>query len=634
MLASDPDFVLQTSSIGPALPLFTGYQDLEPTSRGIRIAELLPASLREATGRRHASCRLANVSFGICDPQPHPYTALSYTWGDPTRKAALHLNDMFVEVRENLSEALEHLEQDSSSIRIWADAICINQEDTLEKGQQVAMMPEIFGNAEDVLVWLGPSDSEFEDPFEVLRQMGNSTLRLSGQQRQLGSTSKASEPQDIVNRSILEALKAEWCPDDVLRFDIESAQRVLQRPWFRRVWVLQEAALNENVTFRCGRYSIPKEILWAGTRAMTILANEVYGQTNTTPHSALAGANFISRRTLNFAARVKTNSYSLESLLMEISSNLGECAYQATDPRDRIFAVLGFLSDTAASTVRFNYAKTCGEVYIEVAENVLSQSLTLDILYAVSSPKNVKAIPSWVPDWSVAVSSTYGPRNVGRFSAAGRSSRSSPILTSDKYGNRLLVLSGYSFDSISAVMEVQWDPRWEIDLDRNGCALKFIDALRNFGRHHKTAYPSDAGRMEALWKTPIADSDAFSDVLSKTRPPASPRMRRSFESFVGTMIWKDGAQRKLASAAYVQTMNLQSARRRLFLTSKGYYGLGQESLRRGDRIVLLSGGDSPFIVREAESLGYFELVGEAYVHGIMQGEHLETKPLVERFIFC
>ncbi|KAF7510075.1 hypothetical protein GJ744_007179 [Endocarpon pusillum] len=618
----------------PAPPLVTGFQDLNYSSREIRIAELLPRAFKEATGRRHPSCRLQNVSFEGRVRLPEPYTALSYAWGDPARKSALYLNDMFAQIPENLSEALQHLEQDHSSIRIWADAICIDQENTLEKGQQVAMMAEIFQRASEVLVWLGPGEDASEDAFQVLRQLGEAALRLGGQRRHVDSFAEVLEPQEIVDRGIVDALMAEWCPDNVLCLDIDSAQRVLQRSWFRRVWVLQEAALNDNVTFRCGRNSISKKVLWAGTQAMTILANEFYARNNTTAHSALTVANFISRRTLNFAAQAKTNSYSLESLLMEITSNLGECAYQATDPRDRIFAILGFLSDSAASTISSNYTKTCGEVYIEVAEAILSQTRTLDILYAVSGPKNVRAMPSWVPDWSIAVPSTFGPRNVGRFSSAGHSSCSRPILTSDKYGNRLLVLSGYSFDSVSAIMECQWDPQWEMNFNQSGCALGFIEALRNFGRQHKTAYLSEADRMEALWKTPIADCDTFFDVLSKTRPKASPRMRHSFESFVGTMILEDNERRKLASAAYIQTMNLQSARRRMFLTSKGYYGLGQETLRPGDQIILLLGGDSPFIVREVGLLGYYELIGEAYVHGIMQGEHLKTKPLVERFIFC
>lgn len=79
-------------------------------------------------------------------------------------------------------------------------------------------------------------------------------------------------------------------------------------------------------------------------------------------------------------------------------------------------------------------------------------------------------------------------------------------------------------------------------------------------------------------------------------------------------------------------MSLISAQRRLFISSRGYYGLGDESLQAGDVVCLLFGGDSPFLSRETDE-GRYELVGEAYVHGIMHGEFLVTNPPIERFIF-
>lgn len=80
-------------------------------------------------------------------------------------------------------------------------------------------------------------------------------------------------------------------------------------------------------------------------------------------------------------------------------------------------------------------------------------------------------------------------------------------------------------------------------------------------------------------------------------------------------------------------MKLVSARRRIFFSSKGYYGLGQETLQKGDIICLLFGGDSPFIIRRA-GLAYYKLIGESYIHGIMHGEFLSTQPRAEEFNFC
>jgi hypothetical protein len=172
------------------------------------------------------------------------------------------------------------------------------------------------------------------------------------------------------------------------------------------------------------------------------------------------------------------------------------------------------------------------------------------------------------------------------------------------------------FDTVDTIMQWQWDPRWDVCFDHDSPVLAFTQSLRRFGQRQETAYSSEAARYDALWKTPIADCDAIFSVAENIRPPASALMQESFEAFIGTT-QGHSKWRKAASKPYMYVMQLESARRRVFLSSRGYYGLGQESLRVGDTICLLSGGDSPFLIRDADP-GYYELIGEAYVHGIMQ----------------
>ena len=72
----------------------------------------------------------------------------------------------------------------------------------------------------------------------------------------------------------------------------------------------------------------------------------------------------------------------------------------------------------------------------------------------------------------------------------------------------------------------------------------------------------------------------------------------------------------------------------MFLTTRGYVGLGQEGFRSGDVVCILLGGEVPYLLRQSASphMGYFNLLSECYVHGIMDGEamkdresdHLET----------
>lgn len=89
----------------------------------------------------------------------------------------------------------------------------------------------------------------------------------------------------------------------------------------------------------------------------------------------------------------------------------------------------------------------------------------------------------------------------------------------------------------------------------------------------------------------------------------------------------------IASRPFLHIANLESALRGVFTTTSRYYGLGDETLQIGDKICVLFGGDSLFVIREVE-LGYYQLVGEAHVRGIIHGEHSNIRSPIEHFMFC
>ncbi|KAH6962371.1 heterokaryon incompatibility protein-domain-containing protein [Ilyonectria sp. MPI-CAGE-AT-0026] len=641
-MAPLPGAVLQAISTGEALRLpYQAYRPLNKERREFRVVELYPKSFRERTGRQYVSCYTQIVALGTTASHlSEPYVALSYTWGDAARRVPIYLDNSVAQVTENLSVALQHFEQEDLALRIWIDSICINQNDEAEKNHQVGMMAEIFMRASMVLVWLGPEEGGAEEGVETLRKMGTEALQTHGHLQQMPRDPDNPVSGRNAEDRVLELMEPRWFPDGVPCFDPRSIQVVLERPWFRRVWVLQEAAVNTNVAFHCGRQTISKHVLWAGVRCAKLLANKISNRSRAggcdagdpSILQAEAGVGFLSRRTLELVTARK-RKLPLQALLCDITMNLGEWAYEATDPRDRVFAILGFSCDADVLNIRPDYAKTCATIYTDVAEAVLARSGTLDILYAVSRPRNVKAMPSWVPDWSVPVPSTFGPRIIGRFSAAGPMSRSRTAFRSDQFHNRLLVLSGYRVDTVEVVVPYQVDPRWEDASDNEDRMSLFTDSLRDLGSREQTAYLSEEARYDALWRTPIADCDAVIDTKLKMRPAASEWMKKSFEAFVGTAHGSDPAWRRRASKPYIHTMKLEAARRRVFVSSRGYFGLGQETVRVGDTICVLLGGDSPFLIREV-GLGYHELIGEAYVHGIMLGEFLVKNLTVEQFVIC
>ncbi|KAI0552388.1 heterokaryon incompatibility protein-domain-containing protein [Xylaria curta] len=599
----------------------------------IRVVELSSKESRQKLGRNSVTCYTHITTLGTIVGSTLPYVALSYTWGNLINKSPIYLDDKVVMVTENLSIALQHLERTGSTLSIWIDALCINQTDDVEKSQQVRMMPQIYSQSLEVLVWLGPSHCDSDAALKTLRDIGTETMFDCVVQGQTDEQARHFDWTKFENETYLDNLCAKWSRAEIATWNFAAIGQIFLRPWFRRVWVLQEAAAN-NVTFLCGHERVSKIGLYLGSLVIVALANGLGASYETVGDNhpfweTLSGANFISRRTMRLVTSQRTH-FRLQDLLLETSANLGEWTYEATDPRDRVFALLGLSSDGSLLDISCDYDRPCRAIYTEVAEKILTQSNSLDILYAISGPKNVMYLPSWVPDWTVSNPASFGLRQLHRFCASGYFSSSQPSFSSDTFGNRLLTLGGCIFDTVHTIMTMRWDPQWDTEFYRHPDAVQFIQTLRSFGTNHPTAYNSEAARMEALWRTPLADCDAFFGPSQTARPSASARMKASFDAFMEVNALDEKA-RVAASKPYLHVMGLQSRQRQIFISSQGYFGLGQDSMTTGDIVCLLFGGDSPFILRPSR-FGY-RLVGEAYVHGIMHGEYLAANnPPAEEFV--
>jgi hypothetical protein len=71
------------------------------------------------------------------------------------------------------------------------------------------------------------------------------------------------------------------------------------------------------------------------------------------------------------------------------------------------------------------------------------------------------------------------------------------------------------------------------------------------------------------------------------------------------------------------------AGRRFFITKKGYFGMGPAQLAEGDQVYILAGGKVPLVLRPVleSQPNTFELVGDCYVHGVMDGEAVTEHPM-------
>lgn len=100
------------------------------------------------------------------------YEPLSYVWGKPVREREFLCDGKALKVTSSLYQALQRLRLPEKDRCVWADQICINQDDTRERGEQVRFMNEIYEHANHVLVWLGPDDrGEAEAAFGLVKEL-------------------------------------------------------------------------------------------------------------------------------------------------------------------------------------------------------------------------------------------------------------------------------------------------------------------------------------------------------------------------------------------------------------------------------------------------------------------------------
>ncbi|KAK1623582.1 heterokaryon incompatibility protein-domain-containing protein [Colletotrichum phormii] len=307
----------------------------------IRILELEPGN---SDSLLHANFR--NVRL---DSERATYEALSYTWADSSGESH-RCRPMFIgsywdviPITRNCEDALRTVRLDRSSRSIWADSLCINQDDDEERNAQVALMSRIYDTATGVLAYLGPAT---DDSDKALSAILNSTSRGDCGHRR--GERKA-------------------CADCELPIRV-----LLDRPYFRRLWVVQEVVLSRTLTLYCGS----KSTRWPSSEMLSSIYHDLHSWI-TTWQSATT------RPLPNFL-----------KLMMDT------CNCLCKDPRDKVFALLGLVWRWNRWPVFPDYRLTVEEVSIGIAA-YLTQRCGLGkavLVFAGANRARRVTLPSWVPD--------------------------------------------------------------------------------------------------------------------------------------------------------------------------------------------------------------------------------------------
>lgn len=145
------------------------YQPLREHD-SIRLLLLHPISTGQSIECSLIHTRLSHCETDVIDH----YTALSYVWGDASNTEVILVDSSPVTITANLHNALLSIRDSSRTIRLWVDAVCINQQNDGEKSIQVGMMSKIYSTAHHTIIYLGSIEPHivsaitFGDPMPQL----------------------------------------------------------------------------------------------------------------------------------------------------------------------------------------------------------------------------------------------------------------------------------------------------------------------------------------------------------------------------------------------------------------------------------------------------------------------------------
>jgi hypothetical protein len=291
------------------------------------------------------------------------FEALSYVWGDPTITNEITCDSRKITVGKNLYDALERLRLPDKPRVLWIDALCINQGDNQEKTQQVRMMGEIYTRARAVLIWLGNRDDIQEGVSKLVSRPAN-------QKHVDWSPLKPvfTNPLFILAQSLLIWLGFEGAvnlgvakleqPQASAEFDWSLLMPVTQNPWFTRVWCIQELVLASRPMIVTRDSVIPWDDF---AKAVLELRTQFNAYRMKTPHQSnesIENFYFLHDMRQRHKMRRKQRHNLLELLFLTRG-------FQATDPRDKLFALIGLAGDVLSSDweVMPNYDLSVAEVY-------------------------------------------------------------------------------------------------------------------------------------------------------------------------------------------------------------------------------------------------------------------------------
>lgn len=616
------------------------------------------------------------------------FCALSYRWGDPDDCVAINIRapsgPRRFSVHRTVEGALRRLRRPDEPLRIWIDAICINQTDIEERSQQVALMKDIFSRAEEVHIWLGGDLPVLDTCLRIIRDIcayndwahpeeaangsrdGEEEQSLKKKPSELkeelcrvdDQIKKARSKNEYVSFKGIEEVFAHHVSTNFTDDDADWAGAkektlptmmtpLFSNPWFGRVWVAQEAifasrALVYGPKEVASWHDVHRMSQWLESPEYSVQVQHIQSFTIMAPIW----------RTLQEDHKRRTGTVN------EASSSTGVVKrgildvfleghdLKATDPRDKVFALLEFSYETRDISqldplIRPDYAKPTEDVFADFTRWWIKEHQSLAILSAIHS--------LWGRTWRKAARSTT------------REAAAVPVRNHATWAVTSLGNSQWAKASLQAQFAFRATSDTTPDLGLLECPPSEGSTLRLRGR--------PVSRIQSIHYYPIEFMFPYRHEVND-RSDIQAVFDRMFDPCGFTGFWgvrSIGLHDKVTAArgqreyvdhlkahwAYVDRPKLDLAvlakdgntksyqtnklptclERCYFISDDGRQGICPSTAREGDMIALLDGGSVPFLLRAVGDTGSFQLVGESFVQGIMYGEYLEEENRSDSVVF-
>jgi hypothetical protein len=548
------------------------YNCLDEAADEIRLATILPG----IRGTR-VLIELHTTCLGQGTPTPS-FEALSYAWGSVHDTVEIQVgkaNDSVLAVTKNLESALQRLRSPDRPRVFWIDAICVDQENLQERGHQVRRMADIYTRAERVVVWLGP---EAQHTTLAMKTLATLSTKVRADWSLWITTPEEGVP----------GVDHHWArPDEPLPYDLDTVAGIAEvygRDWFQRLWVQQEIRLaNDRALVMCGSDSM---LFTQLRKAALCLFNKTVLDSK------------ISRERLSQIWAMGNLGY---TNLPGIISFTRPC--HCSDPKDRIFAILSFLQKYEKDLVITpDYRKTVQDLYQEVTWAWIQHNSALDILTLCDGTSVAAGLPSWVPNFAVP------PKSYLLQTISTASARTS--CTASCSGGRL-TLEGVHLATITEICP--WQENEAI-----------TDTIRRLAPPNvKTSLPTneDESPLDEFCSTLNGGLFSRNYIPDDTNSPNY----QKFKALVLRILDPHFAAFPLSKSERTELNNAEKyiRGRSFYQTDNGRMGLAPLTAQAGDQVVILLGGRSAFVLRPASGTSTrYQMVGEAYVHGLMYGEAL------------